>query len=84
MMLMSINRLADMAAAYTGYLTYREEAMGSVAKDVSVCRVKRGATLPDHFHIAEPGLEGGLHVLVAPLLDGRPFPPACVTQNHCL
>ena len=55
--------------------------MGGVAKDVSVCRVKRGAALPHHFHISKPGLEGGLHVLMAPFLDGGPFPPACITAT---
>ena len=57
--------------------TYWEEAMGSVAKDAVVLGGDGGAALPDHLHLAKPGLQGSLHVLVAPLLDRRPLPSAC-------
>ncbi len=58
--------------------------MWGVAKDELVLRVKGGGTLPDHLHIAEPGLESSLHVLVTPLLNGSPLPPACtMTNSRC-
>lgn len=56
--------------------TYGEQAMRGIAKDESVLRVKRGAALPDYFYIAKPGLQGSLHVFMAPLLDECRFPPA--------
>lgn len=58
--------------------TYGKQAMRGVAKDESVLGVKRGASLPDYFYIAKPGLQGSLHVFMAPLLDECRFPPAYV------
>ncbi len=55
--------------------TYGEQAMRGVAKDESVLGVKRGGSLPDYFYIAKPGLQGSLHVFMAPLLDECRFPP---------
>ena len=61
--------------------------MWSIAQDVAVIGVQRGIALPDHFHIAKPGLQGSLHVGMAPLLYGRPLSSACTRQacgTECL
>lgn len=56
--------------------------MGGITKYVFVFRVERGGALPDHLHIAKPGLERRLHVLVTPLLDWCPLPPTCITTRQ--
>lgn len=69
---------AVMPGSYqTGHPTDGKEAMGRITKNVFVFRVKRGAAFSDHLHLAKPGLERCLHVLVTPLLNRCPFPPAC-------
>ena len=55
--------------------------MRCVAKDELVVGVKPAGPFPDHLHIAKPGLEGSLHVDMAPFLNGCPLSPACTAQK---
>ena len=56
--------------------------MWCVAENELVMGVKPAGPFPDHLHIAKPGLEGGLHVDMAPFLNGCPLPPACTAQKR--
>lgn len=53
--------------------------MRVVAKDIFVSHGQLAGALIHYLHLPKPGLEGRLQMDKQPVLQPRPFPPACMT-----